>query len=92
MTREDPYPRPELTTTAGGQSLAGNRALTARVEVALATHPNTRKLKIEVEVNDGVVTLQGAGGLATAAAVARDVAGVRAVHIRELPLITQFPG
>jgi cytidylate kinase len=84
--------RPDWATTAGGQALVANRALAARVEVALATHPKTRTLKIDVEAQDGVVTLEGAAGLATAAAVARDVAGVRDVHTREIPPIAHFPG
>jgi len=72
--------RPELATTAESRALMANRALTARVEVALATHPQTRKLKIGVEVKDGAVTLAGAAGLPTATAVARDVPGVRDVR------------
>jgi cytidylate kinase len=84
--------RPELTTTALAQSLVGDRALSSRVEIALATHPNTRKLKIAVKAKDGVVTLQGAAGLDTAAVVARDVTGVRDVRTGAIPPIVQFPG
>ena len=72
--------QPGLATTAESRALMANRALTARVEVALATHPTTRKLKIGVDANGGVVTLAGAADFAIAAAVARDVAGVRDVR------------
>jgi len=48
-----------------------NRALAARVQVALATHPNIRKLAIDVQAADGVVTLEGAVSLDAAAERAR---------------------
>src|SRR5712691_6411110 len=63
--------RPELATSGGGQAVLANRALAARVQVALATHPNIRKLAIDVQAADGVVTLEGAVSLDAAAERAR---------------------
>jgi len=39
--------------------LVADRSLGSRVQVALATHPETRKYRITVEARAGVVTLEG---------------------------------
>jgi len=72
--------RPELATTAEGSQLAADRALASRVQVALATHPETRKYRITVEARAGVVTLEGTAALDEALEVARGVEGVREVR------------
>jgi hyperosmotically inducible protein len=45
--------------TAEAQRAAGNAALTARVKAALANNVGLNTLKIDVDSNDGVVTLRG---------------------------------
>src|SRR4029453_4041031 len=51
------------------------RALASRVQVALATHPETRRYRITVEAQDGVVTLEGTAALERAVEAAGTVAG-----------------
>lgn len=82
----------DLATTEASRRLVADRALAARVEMILATHPKTRKARIAVEAEDGVVTLEAAADLADASAVARDVPGVRDVRARprEIPPIPPF--
>src|SRR5438046_2209821 len=48
--------RPELVTTDASRRLVASRALASRVQVALATNPETRRYRITVEAQDGVVT------------------------------------
>jgi cytidylate kinase len=86
--------QPELATTPAGRALVSNRALSARVEVALATDSKTRKLAINVQSEDGVVTLEGASDLGYAVTVARKVPGVTQVRSRqtEPASIPSFPG
>src|SRR5216117_4416183 len=50
--------RPEMATTDVGRQMVGSRALASRVQVALATHPDTRRYRITVEAQAGVKTLQ----------------------------------
>jgi hypothetical protein len=45
--------RPELQTTDAGAQLVADRSLASRVQVALATHPETRKYRITVEAKAG---------------------------------------
>src|SRR3970040_978059 len=71
--------RPEMATTDEGRQLVASRALASRVQVALATHPETRRYRITVEAHGGTVTLEGTGALDRAAEVARSVPGVREV-------------
>jgi cytidylate kinase len=78
--------RPEMTTTEAGRKLVASRALASRVQVALATHPETRRYRITVEAQDGVVTLEGTAALERALDVARDVPGVRDVKTRQLEI------
>src|SRR5213593_3947485 len=46
--------RPEMATTDSGRRLVASRALASRVQVALATNPETRRYRITVEAQDGV--------------------------------------
>jgi cytidylate kinase len=82
----------DLATTEASRRLVADRALGARVEMTLATHQKTRKARITVEAEDGVVTLEAATDLTDASAVARDVPGVRDVRARprEIPPVPPF--
>lgn len=84
--------RPELQTTDAGREIVASRVLASRVQVALATHPETRKYRITVEAKDGVVTLEGTAALDRAVEVARSVPGVRLVKTQqvEIPPIPPF--
>ena len=84
--------RPELATAAPGAQLVADRALASRVQVALATHPETRKYRTTVEAKTGVVTLEGTAALDEALDVARAVEGVREVRTQqvEIPPIPPF--
>lgn len=78
--------QPEMTTTDAGRRVVAGRALASRVQVALATHPETRRYRIGVEVDEGVVTLEGTAALDRAAEVARAVPGVRLVRTQQLEI------
>ena len=78
--------RPELATTEAARKIVTSRALVSRVQVALATHPETRRYRITVEAQDGVVTLEGTAALDRAVDVARTVAGVREVRTQQLDI------
>lgn len=84
--------RPEMVTTDSGRRVVASRALASRVQVALATHPETRRYRISVEAQDGVVTLEGTAALDRAVEVARGVPGV--VHVKtqqlDIPPIPPF--
>ncbi|MBI4270444.1 MAG: cytidylate kinase family protein [Candidatus Rokubacteria bacterium] len=84
--------RPELAAGAEARQRVADRTLASRVQVALVTHPDTRKYRIEVEAREGVVTLESTTALDAAQAVAREVAGVREVRTRlvEIPPIPPF--
>lgn len=84
--------RPEFQTTDAGRQVVASRTLASRVQVALATHPETRKYRITVEARDGVVILEGSGALDQAVEVARTVPGVRLVKTQhvEIPPIPPF--
>lgn len=84
--------RPELQTTDVGRRLVASRALASRVQVSLATHPETRRYRITVDAKDGVVTLEGTAALDRAVEVARTVPGVREVRTQqvEIPPIPPF--
>jgi osmotically-inducible protein OsmY len=84
--------RPEMATSDAGSRLVSDRALASRVQVALATHPETRKYRTTVEAKDGVVTLEGTAALEDAVDVARGVTGVREVRTQqvEIPPIPPF--
>lgn len=76
--------RPELATTDSSRRVVASRALVSRVQVALATNPETRRYRIGVEAEDGVVTLEGTAALDRAVDVARKVSGVRDVRTQQL--------
>src|ERR671931_1578733 len=78
--------RPEMATTEEGRRIVASRALASRVQVALATHPETRRYRINVEAQDGVVTLEGTVALDRAVDVARSVQGVREVRTQQLEI------
>jgi osmotically-inducible protein OsmY len=78
--------RPELVTTPAGQQLIADRALASRVQVALATHPETRKYRITVEAKTGVVTLEGTAAMDEAVDVAQGVVGVRDVKTQQVDI------
>ena len=84
--------RPEMVTSDTGRQTLGSRALASRVQVALATHPETRRYRITVEAQNGVVTLEGTTALERAVEVARGVPGVRDVRTQqvEIPPIPPF--
>jgi len=83
---------PALATTEAGRQVVAARALASRVQVALAMHPDTRRYRITVEAQGGVVTLEATAALEQAVQVARDVPGVRDVRTRqvEVPPIPPF--
>ena len=83
---------PELATTEAGRQLVADRALASKVQVALATHPETRKYRITVEAKHGVVTLEGTSALEQAVEVAKGVEGVVEVKAQqvEIPPIPPF--
>lgn len=78
--------RPEMATTDEGGQLVASRALASRVQVALATHPETRRYRITVEAHGGTVTLEGTAALDRAVEVARSVPGVREVKTQQLEI------
>ena len=84
--------RSEMTTTEEGRKLLASRVLVSRVQVALATNPDTRRYRITVEAKDGIVVLEGTAALDRAVDVARTVPGVREVRTQqvEIPPIPPF--
>ena len=78
--------RPEMATTDAGRRLVASRALASRVQVALATNPETRKYRITVEAKAGQVTLEGTAAMDEAIEVARSVSGVRAVRAQQVDI------
>ena len=78
--------RPELAATPAGAQLVADRSLASRVQVALATHPETRKYRITVEAKAGQVTLEGTSAMDEALDVAREVAGVRGVKAQQVDI------
>ncbi len=78
--------RAELKTTDAGAQLVADRSLASRVQVALATHPETRKYRITVEAKAGQVTLEGTAAMDEALDVARGVPGVRGVKAEQVDI------
>ncbi len=78
--------RPELRTTEAGAQLVADRSLASRVQVALATHPETRKYRITVEAKAGQVTLEGTAAMDEALEVAREVHGVKGVKAQQVDI------
>ena len=84
--------RPELQATEASRQAVRDRGLASRVRAALATHPETRKYRINVEADQGIVRLEGTAAVEKAAEVARTVAGVVDVkgQLLEVPPIPPF--
>jgi cytidylate kinase len=84
--------RPELAATEVSRQMVRDRALASRIRTALAAHPETRKYRINVEADRGVVQLEGTAALDRAAEVARTVPGVVDVkgQLLEVPPIPPF--
>jgi len=78
--------RADLQTTPAGAQLVADRALASRVQVALATHPETRKYRITVEAKAGQLTLEGTAAMDEALDVARGVQGVRGVKAQQVDI------
>jgi cytidylate kinase len=78
--------RPELTTTPAAAQIVADRSLASQVQVALATHPETRKYRITVEAKAGVVTLEGTAAMDEALDVAKSVTGVREVRAQQVDI------
>src|SRR5260370_3089192 len=78
--------QPELATTPASAQLVSDRSLASRVQVARATHPETRKYRITVEARSGVVTLEGTAAMDEAMDVARSVEGGRDVNARQVDI------
>jgi cytidylate kinase len=76
----------ELATAPASAQLVADRSLASRVQVALATHPETRRYRITVEARSGVVTLEGTAAMDEATDVARGVDGVRDVKVRQMDM------
>lgn len=78
--------RPEMATTDVGRRVVASRALASRVQVALAIHADTRRYRVTVEAEDGVVTLEGTAALDKAVEVARTVSGVLQVKTQQVDI------
>ncbi|HET9490157.1 MAG TPA: cytidylate kinase family protein [Methylomirabilota bacterium] len=83
---------PAVATTERARQIVADRALASRVQVALAIHPDTRRYRLTVEAQGGIVTIEGTTALEQALQVAREVPGVRDVRTRplEIPPIPPF--
>jgi cytidylate kinase len=83
---------PAVATTERARQIVADRALASRVQVALAIHPDTRRYRLTVESQNGIVTIEGTTALEQALQVAREVPGVRDVRTRplEVPPIPPF--
>ncbi len=78
--------RPELQTTPAAAQIVADRSLASQVQVALATHPETRKYRITVEAKAGVVTLEGTAAMDEALEVAKTVSGVKDVKAQQVDI------
>jgi cytidylate kinase len=83
---------PAVATTERARQIVADRALASRVQVALAIHPDTRRYRLTVESQNGIVTIEGTTALEQSLQVAREVPGVRDVRTRplEVPPIPPF--
>lgn len=84
--------RSELAATEASLQAVRDRALASRVRAALAAHPETRKYRINVEADRGVIQLEGTAALEKGTEVARTIAGVVDVktQLLEPPPIPPF--
>jgi cytidylate kinase len=78
--------RPDMATTPASRQILADRALASRVQLALATHPETRRYRITVEAKTGAVTLEGTAAMDEAVDVARGVVGVGDVKIQQVDI------
>jgi len=78
--------RPEFIATDDSRQMVRDRALASRVRTALAANPETRKYRMTVRVEGGIVRIEGAAALEQAAEVARTVPGVARVETQPLPV------
>lgn len=81
-----------LPATVESRQQVRDRALASRVRTALAAHPDTRKYRVSVESDRGVIRLEGTAALERATEVARTVPGVVDVksQLLEVPPIPPF--
>ena len=81
-----------LGATPESRQQVRDRALSSRVRSALAAHPDTRKYRLSVDADRGVIRLEGTAALERAAEVARTVPGVVDVksQLLEVPPIPPF--
>jgi cytidylate kinase len=81
-----------LVMTEESRQQVRDRALGSRVRAALAAHPDTRKYRLSVEADRGLIRLEGTAVLERAAEVARSVPGVVDVksQLLEVPPIPPF--
>jgi cytidylate kinase len=84
--------RPELAATEASRQAVRDRALASRVRAALTAHPETRKYRINVEADRGIVQLEGTAAIDKATEVARGVPGVVDVkgQLLDVPPIPPF--
>lgn len=84
--------RSELAATEASLQAVRDRALASRVRAALAAHSETRKYRINVEADRGVIQLEGTAALEKGTEVARAVPGVVDVktQLLEPPPIPPF--
>jgi cytidylate kinase len=84
--------RPELVPTDTSRQTVRDRALASRVRAALTANPDTRKYRLSVEAQQGIIRLEGTAALQKAAEVARSVPGVLDVRTQalEVPPIPPF--
>jgi cytidylate kinase len=81
-----------LVTTEESRQQVRDRALASRVRAALAAHSDTRKYRLTVDSDRGVIRLEGTAALERATEVARTVPGVVDVksQLLEVPPIPPF--
>ena len=81
-----------LVVTEESLQQVRDRALSSRVRAALAAHPDTRKYRLTVEADRGLIRLEGTAALERAAEVAWTVPGVVDVkgQLLEVPPIPPF--
>jgi cytidylate kinase len=87
--------QPAFETSEHGRQMVADRLLASRIEVALASHPVTRRYQVEVRATSGLVTLVGsASALEGAVEATRDVPGIREIKsvIVETPPVPPFVG
>jgi hypothetical protein len=84
--------RPELAVTGASRQAVRDRGLASRVRAALATNPETRKYRINVEADEGIIQLEGTAALEKATEIARTVPGVVDVksQLLDVPPIPPF--